>query len=415
MRWRALQTDPLYSAYQAELNGAHMIRSARVGALVVAGLNTAFIFPDFWAHPDRFNLLLAIRLPWNLVMAGVYWAAGRVNPLAVARLGCLLTGAGMVCVIGAAGGLSGNYWPGIMILFLGMPVLLPLSALEAGGILGVLLVAFAGMPLVTGEALTVRSYLVPVCFAVGAALECVASCALLERLRFADFKQRRELERTRDELRELDQAKSRFTANIHHELRTPLTLTLAPLEGLMAGDFGELSQLQLSYMKTMHVNALRLLKLINNLLDLAKAESQQLALHRRRVDVGRLLEDVATGARPMAERKRVALETEGLRDLPSISVDPEALEKVIVNLIGNALKFTEEGGRIAVRGEPSDDGVQLVVADTGVGLPEDQLERIFDRFAQVDTSATRRYEGTGIGLSLSKELVEAHGGRIWAE
>jgi signal transduction histidine kinase len=217
-------------------------------------------------------------------------------------------------------------------------------------------------------------------------------------------------------LKELDVAKSRFTANIHHELRTPLTLTLAPVEAMLSGDFGELSKLQRSYLRTIHTNGLRLLKLINNLLDLAKIEGEQLTVQRRPVQVGTIVEEIVTGARPLAERKGVGVEVRGLEALPVIHADPEALEKVVVNLVGNALKFTGAGGRIVVLGQEGDGGsVRLTVEDTGIGIPPEHLDRIFDRFAQVDGSTTREHEGTGIGLALAKELVDLHGGRIWAE
>jgi signal transduction histidine kinase len=125
---------------------------------------------------------------------------------------------------------------------------------------------------------------------------------------------------------------------------------------------------------------------------------------------------LVAGARPLAERKEIELSARGFEALPPIHVDPEAFDKIVVNLVGNALKFTDPGGRIDVSGEVDGaGGVHVVVADTGIGLAADQLERIFDRFAQVDSSSTRRHEGTGIGLALAKELVALHGGRIWAE
>jgi signal transduction histidine kinase len=118
----------------------------------------------------------------------------------------------------------------------------------------------------------------------------------------------------------------------------------------------------------------------------------------------------------MAERKGVSLETAGIESVPSIYADPDALEKIVMNLVGNALKFTEPGGRIAVKAQREDEAsVRITVSDTGLGIPPAELERIFDRFAQVDTSATRKYEGTGIGLSLVKELTKLHGGSAWAE
>jgi signal transduction histidine kinase len=302
-----------------------------------------------------------------------------------------------------------------MLLFLGMPVLLPLSAIESAGIVAVLVTGLGALIVIASGSTSVHTHLLELAFPLAAGAESVVACALLDRMRFADFLQRREIEKARDELAELDAAKSRFTANIHHELRTPLTLTLAPVEAMLAGDFGELNEMQRSYLETVQSNGLRLLKLINNLLDLAKIESKQLRVHRRPVRLSELCEQIVAGARPLAERKGVLLEVEGLAELPEICADPEAFEKILVNLLGNALKFTDTGGAIRVHGvREGQDGVHLVVADTGAGIPADQLVRIFDRFAQVDTSSTRKYEGTGIGLALVKELVELHGGRVWA-
>ena len=403
------------TGYQAELRSERMVRALRSGVVVVATLNPCFILLDGWVHPDRFWLLLTIRTVWEVVMAGVYWLAGRLEPLTATRIGCLAAGFGLIAVIGAAGAETGSYAPGLMLLFLGMPVLLPLSAKQAIEISGVLLGFHCVTPLLFGD-VEWRPYLLYIFFPTAAALECIASCTLLDRMRFADFLQRRELEKARDELKELDVAKSRFTANIHHELRTPLTLTLAPTEAMLAGEFGEVSELQRGYLKTIHSNALRLLKLINNLLDLAKIESEQLSVTRRPTRVVDVIGDVVAGARPLAERKGVALEMRGLEELPQVNLDPDALEKVIVNLLGNALKFTDAGGRIEVSGRAGQqEGIHLVVSDTGIGIPEDQLGRIFDRFAQVDGSSTRKHEGTGIGLALVQELVGLHEGRIWAE
>jgi signal transduction histidine kinase len=235
-------------------------------------------------------------------------------------------------------------------------------------------------------------------------------------VRFGEFRQRLELENASRELKELDKEKSRFTANVHHELRTPLTLMLAPIDAFLSGDFGDISAQQSKYLKTMRSNGKRLLKLINNLLDFAKVESQQLKVRRVRLDVGGLVNEIVDGARPLADQERVSLSTSNLKSLPRVCVDPDAIEKVIVNILGNALKFTERDGHIRIDGwEPEGGGLRLAFRDDGVGLAPDQLDRIFDRFAQVDSSNTRRHEGTGIGLSLTRELVELHGGRIWAE
>lgn len=410
-----MSPQALYQAYVAELNTARMAAATRAGVLIVIGLNTAFIALDWFAYPDRFLALLATRLLWDAVMGAVYLALRWLDSLVATMAGLVITGIGMLAVIGIAGGVTGSYWPGMMILFLGIPVMLPLSPRQSGLVVGSLLLGFAGLPLLTAETVTLRTYLIPLFFVGGAAIECVVSSKVLETLRLADFRQRRELEAARDHLKEMDSLKARFTANVHHELRTPLTLMLAPVESLLAGDFGDLGTRQRDYLKTVHVNGLRLLKLINNLLDLAKVESQQLTIERRPIQVGRLVEEIVTGARPLADRKRVQIDVAISPDVGLIYADADALEKVFVNLIGNALKFTDESGGVSVEGSAVAEGVEFAVRDSGVGLPESELSRIFDRFAQVDGSTTRRHEGTGIGLSLSKELVELHGGRIWAE
>ncbi|MCG8592464.1 MAG: ATP-binding protein [Proteobacteria bacterium] len=310
--------------------------------------------------------------------------------------------------------MTSSYAPGLMLLFLGMPVLLPMTAREASVLATVLFVCFASLPLWTGEQF--GSEAIAILFFNGAAVvECIVSTSVLDSLRFTDFKQRRELERARDELAELDRTKSRFTANVHHELRTPLTLMLAPIEAMRLGDFGALTGPVEKATQTMHVNGLRLLKLINNLLDLSKVESGEARVQRREMRVEQLLAEVVDGARPMAERKSIRLEALVADSPPVVYADTDSIEKVLVNLVGNSLKFTPEGGEIRLEAESDGDGVHVRVVDSGVGIPPDQIGRIFDRFAQVDTSATRDHEGTGIGLSLVQELVHLHGGRVWAE
>lgn len=391
-----------------------MVKSIRITTLFVIVVNTLFLVLDYATHPGRFDTLLGVRMAWNGAMLAIYWLADRADPLRLIRMGILACGFALLGLIAAAGGLKSDYWPGMMILLVGIPVFLPVSGQQAAVLAAVLLGGFATVPLLAGEDLTLRGYAAPVFFVFAAALECVASSALLDRLRFADFRQRKELEQARDHLQEMDKVKSRFTANIHHELRTPLTLTLAPLEGFMAGEFGDLTELQSRYLEIMHGNALRLLRLINDLLDLAKIESDELAIHRQRLDVQRIAQELVAGAQPLAARKRIDLSLEGFESLPPVCADPDALEKVLLNLISNALKFTDPAGRIAVIARESRSGIEVCVHDDGIGIAPDQLGRIFDRFAQVDASATRKHDGTGIGLSLAKELIELHEGRMWA-
>lgn len=424
--------NTLYDLYRRSVAGDRLTLHVRVGSVVVLAINTAFIALDYYAFRERFELFLLTRAVLNVFLLYTILSLSRRLPHLAETAVCLATGAMLLTVVYGTGGATSEYYVGLILLFVGMPVLLPLTALEAAGICSVLFVGFIVSPLFATEPLVWKSFVVNAVFLGSAAFESAVSCALLDRIRFNDFCQRREIEAARDQLRELDEAKSRFSANIHHELRTPLTLMLAPLDSMLSGQFGEVSETQRSYLETMHKNALRLLKLINNLLDHARIESGLMEVHRQPLDLPRVVGDIVESARPLAERKRVELVAELAADLPTVNADPDALEKVLVNLVGNALKFTDPGGRITVSAQPAEGpaagrdgkrrdaggarvpGVELVVADTGAGIPPDQLERVFDRFAQVDSSATRRHEGTGIGLSLVRELVALHGGCAWA-
>jgi signal transduction histidine kinase len=405
-----------YGEYLDWLSSNRLYPATRSAAWFVVGLNSFFLLLDPWVYPDRFAAFAAIRLSWSASMLCVVAMLGRFDPLLCARAGCVISGLFLIGLSAAGGGVTSPYWPAIMVLFLGMPVLMPLTAANAAGVVAVLTLAFAALPLVTGETVESRSYSVPVFFVLAAAIECVVSASVLDRMRFSDFSSRIEVEKARDHLKEMDRAKSRFTANIHHELRTPLTLILSPLAALQGGDYGNVPSQVTSVLGTMEVNARRLHKLINNLLDLAKLESQEFTIVRRPLVLRELVDEIVGGASSLAERKQVGLRISGFYSMPALNADRDALDKIIVNLLANALKFTDEGGDIEIWGAKAENGwTRLEVRDSGIGIPEEQLGRIFDRFAQVDGSNTRRYEGTGIGLSLVAELVELHDGRIWAE
>lgn len=405
----------LYRRYRADVEGDRMVRSTRTGVAIVALLSTLFIPLDWLVFPGQFGLMLTFRLACNVAMGVIFFRTAQTRPVASAIVGCMAAGLMLLGVIEQAGGVTSDYLPGLMLLLLGYPVLLPFSAFQATLVALALLGGLIALP-AFGEVIELEAYLTHLIFPVAAGIESVVACSLLDRLRFSDYCRERDLAKAHEELKQLDVEKSRFTANVHHELRTPLTLMLAPIEAILGGDFGGVSPLQEGYLRTVHANGLRLLKLINNLLDLAKIEGNQLRVTRRPLELHALIDELVASSRPLAERKNVTLEFSGLEDVSLIHADRDALEKVVVNLLGNALKFTESGGRIDVSGSVRPDGgVEIVVADTGIGMPPDQLARIFDRFAQVDSSNTRRHEGTGIGLALVKELVELHHGAIRAE
>ncbi len=377
----------------------------------------AFIGLDGWVFPSHFPLFVSMRLFVNMLLALV-WLSWRHKWPNACQIGVAAAVAIEILVmIYFSGGADSLYFAGLIIVLVGTPVLQPISVRGAMLISLICVVGFVGAAFGGDEAVDTQAFGIQMVFILCAVLESAFSCNALTVNRVVAFEQRREIEAARDSLASLDEAKNRFSANVHHELRTPLTLMLAPLETLRGGERGDLPGPVAETLRMMHVNGQRLLKLINNLLDLAKLESDRFSINRTSEDVFLIAKDVVDGATPMAETKDIHLSINSESNLPRIYVDRDAAEKVIVNLVGNALKFTEAGGfvRIDFCSDEETDGIEMRVVDSGVGLAPDDIGRIFDRFAQVDASATRAHEGTGIGLSLVQELVGLHGGSVWAE
>lgn len=219
-----------------------------------------------------------------------------------------------------------------------------------------------------------------------------------------------ELAQTNEELKELHRHKNEMFQNVSHELRTPLTLIMAPLEGLL--DDKALADSQKPRLEGMRKNAFRLLGMINDLLDLAKLEATALEFHPLPVDVQSTCARLATELETTAANRGIELRFDGPSTGVWASLDPQFLERVLVNLLSNALKFTPVGGSITLALDDSDQGLTLRVSDTGPGIPEDSQARIFERFQQLDGGTTRNHGGTGLGLSLVRELTQLMGGTV---
>ncbi len=221
-------------------------------------------------------------------------------------------------------------------------------------------------------------------------------------------------ERQRAEaLAELDRAKTQFFSNVSHEFRTPLTLMLGPLEDALNECNEALSAPQRDRVQTAHRNSLRLLRLVNSLLDFSRIEAGRVEAALRPIDLARHTAELASTFQSAMERAKLQLDIECPPLPQEVFVDPEMWEKVVLNLLSNAFKFTF-AGRISVATRLSDDGnyAELIVRDTGVGIPEKELPRLFERFHRVEGQQSRSFEGSGIGLALVQELVKLHGGTI---
>jgi signal transduction histidine kinase len=259
-------------------------------------------------------------------------------------------------------------------------------------------------------------------FIVLTAVIVVAGSVANERGRYREFTLRWELDKSRQAIEEnnrklmqLDEAKSRFFANISHELRTPLCLLIAPLETLINRFSRAFDSDTKDLLATMHSNGMRLLKLINDLLDLVRLESGRIEVKTEPVEVADLLRGLASSVRQVANDKRITLETKVDPELAWVQADRDKIEKTILNLLFNALKFTPAGGRVSLLAEKAGEQFVLKVQDTGMGISQKNLANVFSRFWQADDSSRRKFQGVGIGLALVKELTEVQGGTVSVE
>jgi signal transduction histidine kinase len=224
-----------------------------------------------------------------------------------------------------------------------------------------------------------------------------------------------ELTRLNEELAKANRLKSEFLANMSHELRTPLNSIIGFSEILLTENVGTLTAVQQDFVETVARNGRHLLQLISELLDLSKIEAGHLTLQPESLELGSVLREAVESVRAQVEKRRHDLTLETTPQQLTVSGDRVRVRQIVLNLLSNAIKFTPDGGRIQVRARVENGAVHIAVTDSGIGIaPEDQ-GKLFKEFVQLDASASRQYEGTGLGLALCKRLVELHGGAMGLE
>ncbi|HKY39436.1 MAG TPA: ATP-binding protein [Polyangiaceae bacterium] len=401
------------------------LSAARLGYVLAAVLMPGGVALDLFCVPDKVGEFLLIRLGASVIACAAI--AASYLPM-VGRYPVLLgAGAPLLCAVGIEimilrleGGLS-PYYAGLNLCTLAMAVLYLWrwqQFLYGSGLI-VAIWLFPTLPqLWRGEVefapffnnlyfLTLTSVI-----AVTAGIIRFRAARREHEARSNLAKTSAELATTLERLQELDRLKNEFFANVSHELRTPLTLILTPVEDLLSRDVTPQLRSALSVIRR---NAHRLLRLIDDLLDLARLDVGGLRLHVAEVDLVDLTSRVVEAARGAAEARGMSLEFSSEQASALVHGDPHRLEIVLTNLLGNALKFTPDSGKVAVRVIASASGFSVEVEDTGPGIEAPELERIFDRFYQVEGSERRRQGGAGIGLSLAKKLAELHGGNVSVE
>ncbi|MGB8511002.1 MAG: ATP-binding protein [Pyrinomonadaceae bacterium] len=225
----------------------------------------------------------------------------------------------------------------------------------------------------------------------------------------------RELNEANTKLRELSEIKEEFLALTTHDLRSPLTVISGVINFFTSGRLGDLTAEQQNMVSMMERNTQSLIELVNDLLDASKLESGTIRLDLSSTDLSAVVSEVRDGMDHQADEKGVALEEQMPAGLPPVLADRPKLRRIVVNLLSNALKFTSKGGRIEVSAAQVGGFIRVSVADTGVGIAPDDLARLFDKFEQARSRATRSEKGTGLGLYITRQLVELHGGEISVE
>ncbi len=431
----AFEQDPGFRDEMLRLWRKGMLAVSALGLLGMLLLVGSFLLADktfAWHYSDPTRVVLwdkLLILALSLVFLGL--ARSRLD-LSWGRLAAtvlLLAGAVGILIDDVARGdtsFSPAYVGLVMLTAVGLIPYRPWQALALGfAMIGAFALSINYLPASFGvEALRFsRSQLV---FLFIIALVCAGISTLLYNSRFEQYQARRREEQLKeqvmeqaDRLRAMEGVKSRFFVNISHEFRTPLTLILGPLQDALDGAFGPVDERLQQQHRIMQRNATRLLRLINQLLDLSRLEAGRLELHAHRADLVPLLKRLVATFASRAERNGVQLQFHAAPEPVELYFDADKLEKVFINLLSNAFTFTPEGGKIRVAVEQGADKaggfVEVTVRDTGHGIPAEALPHLFDRFYQVDRSTTRMHEGTGIGLALVKELVVLHGGEVRAE
>ncbi len=215
--------------------------------------------------------------------------------------------------------------------------------------------------------------------------------------------------------KELERMKSNFLSVVSHELKTPLHSIKGFVEIILMGKTGVINDTQADFLGTVRDQTAHLQTLIDDLLEFSRLESGQVKLRLTEVSLPEVAHAVMNKLKPLADQEQVQLAARIAGDVPAIQADRMRIEQVLTNLVHNAIKFTPQSGTVTIGIQDLGEEIQVAVSDTGIGIEEAELERVFDRFYQVDSSSTRHYRGTGLGLTISKHIVEYHRGRIWVQ
>jgi signal transduction histidine kinase len=422
----------------------HLRDRIRLSLILSMILYPAFLILDAIVTPSRLRAFFVIRMVvilLNLIQLIILrFAKSHRSLLLQGMILLVIDAAGISLMVFLMGGFASFYYQGLSLVIMVMMVILPFSLKDAAITMSIIWASYfvPSLLIINGQTAALRAVakffnfseqiqgwriaVNNLFFLTSIMIIAVIACSVIDTGRRRELRGRIQLEEMTGQLREsnaklktLDELKTQFFANVNHELRTPLTLMLAPLKAVLDGRMGKIPAGLEDALQTMQRNGYKLLKLINNLLDLTKLEEGKMRLKPKAVNFIEFTSSLLASVKPLADQKQIRLYFQHPPHDIDLTIDPDQFEKVVLNLLSNALKFTPKGGKITLYIEDRDAAVSLTVEDTGIGIPANMLESIFDRFSQVDGSTSRAHEGTGIGLSLAREIVHLHQGTIRAE
>jgi len=387
-----------------------LLERIRLTCYLAFSLNFIFYGLDWIIYPQFALTFFWIRVCMSLLVVLAlsisFTSPGKKYVHLLAFTPFVIMGWGIVAMCILAGGHKSIYYAGLNLVMLGYSVLMPWPLRDAVITTILLYGAYLLNIFIFDHITDYPLFISNNCFLLSTAV--IANAATFS---WDTFRQIQFLDRQK--LRKLDRAKSNFLATISHELKTPLTLIIYPLEqALLEGD-GEKASLQPDQIRIVRRNVYRLSSLINDLIEVARSEvgKPQLAVSDI-IDVRKYCEEIFYSMTPLFKEKNITYHLEIRGDLKPVSFDIKKMDKVFYNLLSNAHKFTPQGGKITMSIWDEDSTFRCKVSDTGIGIPKEKIQHIFERFMQVEEGLTRSFEGMGVGLSLVKDFTEQHGGQV---
>jgi signal transduction histidine kinase len=404
-----------YSQHDKDLRIKRLKTTIVLGMLFVLG----FGLLDFVVYPDialKLNFARIITAVILSIMLYILDAGWKVN---IKFFGIFIPTIVFILIdvlVFFTEGSSSSYYAGLTLTIVALSTLLPWTFQESLIACCIMVILYLLTSVIHHEVFNTeynfKLLANNVFFLVAIGTFCVVACYLNSKVRFKEFCLNYELGESNEKLSKMDKLKSQFFANVSHEFRTPLTLILGPVQDILHDPFNKLPPKINNIFNLVQQNGLRLLKLVNDLLDVIRLEEGKADLKLQKIEMNSLVAGVTDSMMHLADMQQVELKKEIDSSEAFVSADPSAIDKIIINLLNNAIKFTPKGGKIILSTKVGENKFIIKVKDTGIGIGTKDLPYIFDRFAQADSSSTREYQGTGIGLALVKELIELQNGKI---